>query len=75
MLNLEAHSGREEIIRDYGTMIAQAGQNKVIEGKTTVRRFTRAEGRIKKALDQTKAIGAVTDHRLEIDPIKGKRIE
>ena len=73
MLNLEAHSGREEIIRDYGTMIAQAGQNRVIEGKTTVRRFTRAEGRIKKALDQTKAIGAVTDHRLEIDPIKGKQ--
>ena len=31
MLNLEAHSGREEIIRDYGTMIAQAGQNRVIE--------------------------------------------
>lgn len=73
MLNLEAHSGREEIIRDYGTMIAQAGQNRVIEGKTTVRRFTRAEGRIAKALDQTKAIGAVTDHKLEIDPIKGKQ--
>ena len=29
MLNLEAHSGRDEVIRDYGTMIAQAGQNKL----------------------------------------------
>ena len=74
MLNLEAHSGRDEIIRDYGTMIAQAGQNKVIEGgKGKQRRFNRAEGRIKTALDQTKAIGAVTDHKLEIDPVKGKQ--
>lgn len=73
MLNLEAHSGREEIIRDYGTMIAQAGQNRVIEGKTTVRRYTRAEGRIAKALDQWGAIGAVTDHKLETDPVKGKQ--
>ena len=32
MLNLEAHNGSDEIIRDYGTMIAQAGQNRVIEG-------------------------------------------
>lgn len=74
MLNLEAHSGRDEIIRDYGTMIAQAGQNKVIEGgKGKQRRFNRAEGRIETALDQTKAIGAVTDHKLEIDPVKGKQ--
>lgn len=74
MLNLEAHSGREEIVRDYGTMIAQAGQNKVIEGgKGKYRRYTRAEGRIQTALDQTKAIGAVTDHKLERDPLKGKQ--
>lgn len=74
MLNLEAHSGREEVVRDYGTMIAQAGQNKVIEGgKGKQRRYNRAEGRIAKALDQTKAIGAVTDHKLEIDPVKGKQ--
>lgn len=74
MLNLEAHSGRDEVIRDYGTMIAQAGQNKVIEGgKGKQRRFNRAEGRIKTALDQHKAIGAVTEHKLEIDPVKGKQ--
>jgi hypothetical protein len=74
MLNLEAYSGRDEVIRDYGTMIAQAGQNKVIEGgKGKYKRFTRAEGRIKQALDQTKAIGAVKDHKLETDPIKGKQ--
>ncbi len=74
MLNLEAHSGRDEVIRDYGTMIAQAGQNRAIEGgKGKYRRFTRAEGRIKTALDQTKAIGAVTEHKLEIDPVKGKQ--
>jgi hypothetical protein len=73
MLNLEAHNGSDEIVRDYGTMIAQAGQNRVIEGKTTVRRFTRAEERITKALDQTKAIGAVKDHKLETDPVKGKQ--
>jgi len=74
MLNLEAHNGGDEIVRDYGTMIAQAGQNKAIEGgKGKYRRFTRAEGRIKTALDQTKAIGAVTDHRLERDPVKGKQ--
>jgi len=74
MLNLEAHNGSDEIIRDYGTMIAQAGQNRVIEGgKGKYKRFTRAEGRISQALDQTKAIGAVTDHKLETDPIKGKQ--
>jgi hypothetical protein len=74
MLNLEAYNGRDEIVRDYGTMIAQAGQNKAIEGgKGKYRRYTRAEGRIQQALDQTKAIGAVTEHKLEIDPIKGKQ--
>jgi len=74
MLNLEAHNGSDEIIRDYGTMIAQAGQNRVIEGgKGKYKRYTRAEGRISQALDQTKAIGAVTEHKLETDPIKGKQ--
>ncbi len=74
MLNLEAHNGSDEIIRDYGTMIAQAGQNRVIEGgKGKYKRYTRAEGRISQALDQTKAIGAVTDHKLETDPVKGKQ--
>jgi hypothetical protein len=74
MLNLEAHNGSDVIIRDYGTMIAQAGQNRVIEGgKGKQRRYNRAEGRISQALDQTKAIGAVTDHKLERDPIKGKQ--
>lgn len=74
MLNLEAHNGSEEIVRDYGTMIAQAGQNRVIEGgKGKYKRYTRAEGRISQALDQTKAIGAVTDHKLETDPVKGKQ--
>ena len=74
MLNLEAHNGRDEIVRDYGTMIAQAGQNKVIEGgKGKQRRFNRAEGRIETALGQAKAIGAVTSHKLETDPIKGKQ--
>jgi hypothetical protein len=74
MLNLEAHNGSDEIIRDYGTMIAQAGQNRVIEGgKGKYKRYTRAEGRISQALDQTKAIGAVTEHKLERDPIKGKQ--
>lgn len=74
MLNLEAHNGSDEIVRDYGTMIAQAGQNRVIEGgKGKQRRFNRAEGRIKTALDQTKAIGAVTDHKLETHPIRGKQ--
>ena len=74
MLNLEAHNGSDEIVRDYGTMIAQAGQNRVIEGgKGKYKRYTRAEGRISQALDQTKAIGAVTEHKLERDPIKGKQ--
>jgi hypothetical protein len=74
MLNLEAYSGQDEIVRDYGTMIAQAGQNKAIEGgKGKYRRYTRAEGRIQQALDQTKAIGAVKDHKLETDPVKGKQ--
>jgi hypothetical protein len=74
MLNLEAYSGRDEIVRDYGTMIAQAGQNKAVEGgQGKYRRYTRAEGRIKQALDQSKAIGAVKDHQLETDPVKGKQ--
>lgn len=74
MLNLEAYNGSDEIVRDYGTMIAQAGQNKVIEGgKGKQRRFNRAEGRIKTALDQAQAIGAVTNHKLEQDPLKGKQ--
>jgi len=74
MLNLEAHNGSDEVVRDYGTMIAQAGQNRVIEGgKGKQRRFNRAEGRISQALDQSKAIGAVTDHKLETDPVKGKQ--
>ena len=55
-------------------MIAQAGQNKVIEGgKGKQRRFNRAEGRIETALGQAKAIGAVTSHKLESDPLKGKQ--
>lgn len=74
MLNLEAHNGSDEVVRDYGTMIAQAGQNRVIEGgKGKYKRYTRAEGRISQALDQTKGIGAVTEHKLERDPIKGKQ--
>lgn len=74
MLNLEAHNGSDEIVRDYGTMIAQAGQNKVIEGgKGKQRRFNRAEGRIDNSLDRLKETGAVTKHKLETDPIKGKQ--
>jgi hypothetical protein len=74
MLNLEAHNNdNDTVVRDYHTMIAQSGQNKAVEGKGSPRRYKRAEERINKALDQTKAIGAVQDHRIENDPLKGKQ--
>lgn len=74
MLSLEAHNDNDTVVRDYHTMIAQSGQNKAVEGgKSSPRRYKRAEERINKALDQTKAIGAVKDHKLETDPLKGKQ--
>jgi len=74
MLSLEAHNDNDTVVRDYHTMIAQSGQNKAVEGgRSSPRRYKRAEERINKALDQTKAIGAVKDHKLETDPVKGKQ--
>ena len=74
MLSLEAHNDNETVVRDYHTMIAQSGQNKAVEGgKSSPKRYRRAEERINKALYQTKAIGAVKDHKLETDPLKGKQ--
>jgi hypothetical protein len=74
MLSLEAHNDNDTVVRDYHTMIAQSGQNKAVEGgRSSPRRYKRAEERINKALDQTKAIGAVKDHQLETDPVKGKQ--
>jgi hypothetical protein len=75
MLSLEAHNDNDTVVRDYDTMIAQSGQNKTVEGGKagSQRRYKRAEERINKALDQTKAIGAVKDHKLETDPLKGRQ--
>lgn len=76
MLNLEAHNDKDTVVRDYHTMIAQSGQNRVIEStndKRPQKRYKRAEERVNKALDQTKAIGAVIEHKLENDPLKGKQ--